>query len=805
LCGWRAAKIGIDHVELCRRAPNRGIVRESSDSCDAGSRARSLPMSTMSQPLPNLDLLLAQTDWVRALARRLVSDVDAADDVAQSTWLALLRRPLARSESVEALRAWLATTLRRNAARVSVERARRTERERTAARAERLPSTLDVLEQESVRRALVEAVLALDEPYRSALIMRYFEGLAPAAIASRLNVSGSTARTRLQRGLALLRDRFEHERGASWKSWCLLVVPFAKSGALGSGVAGGALVSSKLKLTALVALALCGSFVAWKAFEVATRSQAAARNDSIARLETPLANTAASRESAATRDEPAPAAAAPAPSTSQRKAVESPDAITNDRVGILVYGSIVDENGASPITRRGHNAGLVNMYVRFIDEHGDLLSANVSSTGAYSQAGLHTGKWRVSTWADGFQKQQSTDIELTASEPIRRLDLVARHAVLVRIKIIAPDGRPYLEALKETIDRGLSSGLIAVATNAPPGPRLVETLQRDHSIYEISSYWGYGSMHGQPPIAVDDNVGVIELQRGLPTYISLAWRDIVIDTQLAPIGTEEVVFTVPVEKVQACVGHARVRIVDAQTGEPIAASASLHDNQTGMANTPADKDGYVDFPNVDPGQLILAISSPEHEDVIERVHVEPGTLTDLGIYRLLPGVKVEGRVIDERGQPIEAAIATFATDEPFATRDWFRYSTRKSGEFRLPRMRHKRYWMWAETLDSQNTSVSRPLLVDAGGGDVRGIVFQLAKPSRVSVRLTTEVPWDSRIQLVDKDGAPVCGDSLNADGMKEFARLFALPGEYDVQLVSQDKIIRTRHVSVGDANIDIDF
>lgn len=757
-------------------------------------------------PVPNLDLLLAQTDWVRALARRLVFDEHTADDVAQSTWLALLRHPLQKSESVEALRAWLATTLRRNAARTQLETARRGERENATARSERMPSTLDVLEQESVRRALVEAVLALDEPYRSALIMRYFEGLAPGEIATRLDVSGSTARTRLQRGLALLRDRFEHERGASWKSWCLLVVPFAKSGALGSGVAGGALVSSKLKLTALVALALCGSFVAWKAFEVATRSQAAAaRNDSIARLETPLANAAASRESAATRDEPAPAATAAAPSASQRQAVESPDITTNDRVGILVYGSIVDENGASPITRRGNNAGLVNMFVRFIDEHGDLLSADVSSTGAYSQAGLHTGKWRVSTWADGFQKQQSTDIELVASEPIRRLDLVARHAVLVRIKIIAPDGRPYLEALKETIDRGLSSGLIAVATNAPPGPRLVETLQRDHSIYEISSYWGYGSMHGQPPIAVDDNIGVIELQRGLPTYITLAWRDIVIDTQLAPVGTEEMVFTVPVEKVQACVGHARVRIVDAQTGEPIAAGASLHDNQTGMANTPADKDGYVDFPNVDPGQLILAISSPEHEDVIERVHVEPGTVTDLGTYRLLPGVTVEGHVIDERGQPIEAAIATFATDEPFATRDWFRYSTHKSGEFRLPRMRHKRYWMWAEALDYRNPSVSRPLLVDAGGGDVRGIVFQLAKPSRVSVRLKTEVPWDSRIQLVDKDGAPVWGDSLNADGMKEFARLFALPGEYDVQLVSQDKIIRSRHISVGDSNIDIDF
>ena len=60
-----------------------------------------------------LDALLAQRQWVRALARRLVADGDRADEIEQRTWLAAMERPPARLDSP---RGWLAVALR-NAAR----------------------------------------------------------------------------------------------------------------------------------------------------------------------------------------------------------------------------------------------------------------------------------------------------------------------------------------------------------------------------------------------------------------------------------------------------------------------------------------------------------------------------------------------------------------------------------------------------------------------------------------------------------------------------------------------------------------
>ncbi len=50
--------------------------------------------------MPDTDALLAHADFVRGLARRLVLDEAAADDIVQGTWLAALdgrSRPHRRS------------------------------------------------------------------------------------------------------------------------------------------------------------------------------------------------------------------------------------------------------------------------------------------------------------------------------------------------------------------------------------------------------------------------------------------------------------------------------------------------------------------------------------------------------------------------------------------------------------------------------------------------------------------------------------------------------------------------------------
>lgn len=174
-------------------------------------------MNGRSMRLPGTDLLLEHRAFVRSLAWSLLHDSHAAEDVAQDALAAALRRPPSDGESaVGPWRRWLAAVARnlvRSRARIASATLRR---EAYAARSEALPSAASIAEREATRRRVVEALLALDEPYRTAILMRFYDDCSPSEVAKRLGVPTETARTRIKRGLGMLRARLERELGEGW-------------------------------------------------------------------------------------------------------------------------------------------------------------------------------------------------------------------------------------------------------------------------------------------------------------------------------------------------------------------------------------------------------------------------------------------------------------------------------------------------------------------------------------------------------------------------------------------------------------
>jgi len=177
--------------------------------------------------------LLAQVGWVRALARELVpADPFLAEDVVQDTVLAALRRP---PDGERSLGGWLATVVRNLARQNRRGDARRRARETDVARADAVPSTLDLVEKLSAHRAVVEAVSALEEPYRTAVLLRYFEELSPPEIARAQGIPLATVKTRLARALDRLRERLDRGHGGDGRSWFLALVPLTRNpGAAGA-------------------------------------------------------------------------------------------------------------------------------------------------------------------------------------------------------------------------------------------------------------------------------------------------------------------------------------------------------------------------------------------------------------------------------------------------------------------------------------------------------------------------------------------------------------------------------------------
>src|SRR5688572_4580251 len=125
---------------------------------------------------PPLDVLLARREWVRRFARTLARDDASADDLEQDAWLAALEHP---PRNTEAPAGWLRRVLVHRPIDVSVEGRRRESREHAASRSEASRAARDVVASAEAHRRVVEAVLALEEPYRTTVLLRFFEDLPP--------------------------------------------------------------------------------------------------------------------------------------------------------------------------------------------------------------------------------------------------------------------------------------------------------------------------------------------------------------------------------------------------------------------------------------------------------------------------------------------------------------------------------------------------------------------------------------------------------------------------------------------------
>ena len=212
---------------------------------------------------PRMERLLAEQRWVRRLAQSLVVDPGTAEDLEQETWVRAAR---GRGEEPRSPRAWLGTVLRRLAGRHRRTDLRREVREARVARPERTPATDDLAARAEVHARIAHAVLALGEPWRTTILLRYFEDLPPRDVAARLGVPVATVRTRVVRGLELLRARLGEKDGGGGRSWLPGVATIGGGGEPAGPVApdpasavGGLVMGAKGKVAVIAVWIIVGA------------------------------------------------------------------------------------------------------------------------------------------------------------------------------------------------------------------------------------------------------------------------------------------------------------------------------------------------------------------------------------------------------------------------------------------------------------------------------------------------------------------------------------------------------------------
>ncbi|MCK6445299.1 MAG: sigma-70 family RNA polymerase sigma factor [Planctomycetes bacterium] len=207
----------------------------------------------------DLEHLLAHSGWARRLAVSLVGEGDA-DDLVQETWRLALEQP-PRAASPASLRAWLRRVLASLGRESRVRRSTRAWHEERAARPEAHES--GAAERAELQKRLADAVFALEAPYRTAIVLRYFDGFDAPAIAAKLGISHDAARQRVSRGLALLRERLDRAERGGRDAWTAAFAAWLEQSSAPSALAaGGSIVMGKI-VGACVAVLVVAALSWW--------------------------------------------------------------------------------------------------------------------------------------------------------------------------------------------------------------------------------------------------------------------------------------------------------------------------------------------------------------------------------------------------------------------------------------------------------------------------------------------------------------------------------------------------------------
>jgi hypothetical protein len=477
--------------------------------------------------------------------------------------------------------------------------------------------------------------------------------------------------------------------------------------------------------------------------------------------------------------EPLPASE---PSPEKAATVWDPD----DPVGIVLYGAVYDPQGQLLVSGR--------QSVSWDSGDGSRSSA-VLTSGTYSIAGLRPGRGTLTCGKQGVLPYES-ELDLTADEPLRRVDIHLESAVSLCVRVLTPSGRELWDEL--TIDTYDRPQYGVVATPEPLGRSLPPTGGR---LISRNAHGTWISRHEQwGDRTVDAGCeGMLDLKSPLPLWVNLLHRSEVVATQFVEPEATEVVFVVTPEQALATYGSVRVQIVDGSSGEPVTdARVDLSNFQSGGGGQPTDEQGVAEQDLLAPGLLDLEVHAKGYETVRDTILLGPGEHKDLGRLPLDPATSISGRVVDSQGVP-------FATTLAYAPADWDhdpaghipRVFARSSaeGDFTIPGIGRRRYTVWVR---DRNAGIGSTLhVVDTTAGDVEGVTIVVALLTEVVMRTPWPADVSHEVTMLDSRGLALWRTFL--DGDTTLKRSYA-PGEY-VLLVAG--AAQEKHVTLGSTPSDV--
>ncbi len=593
------------------------------------------------------EALLEHDDFLRALARSLVADDARASDVVQQAYVAALTDRAGGPQRSGSLRAWLASVVRHVAGKLRRAETRRAAHERAAAKPEALPSVADVVAREQARRRVVEAVLRLEEPTRTTMLLRYFDRLPPRAIAKKLGVPVETVRTRIKRALERLRGELDRdyggEGGASTgrSAWLAALVPFTKAAPLGpiaaatsattaaavTIVSGVLVMSAKAKLISAAGV-VASAALAWVFFHGdaaidASNARAGAPGGS---MQTPAATTL-DHDAAATAGAVDATRTAEEPTT---VAARDAAAAADPRLATLVVKAKWGRDG-SPAADV-----MLSLYVwGRPDPHQFLSEARTDARGIARFEEIEPGSVLVVGDRSGEARDE------VAAGKTTELELTLANGVDVEGEVVDAKGHPVADAaIWLAFDgAGWTDGSVVARSDG-------------HGLFGVASVTGSRNLGARKAGYAPSSLQEVQGNPGTTVHVKVELVErggLVRGRVVGPDG-------MPVLGAIVQLGDERKLVRSSATPTMFAR----------VLRTRSDADGRFAFDGAMTGEQPLAVRSRELAPWIGRVTVNADAPSDL-LVGLPRGATLEGLIVDGERQPVGGVNVTVQGSSELAT------------------------------------------------------------------------------------------------------------------------------------------
>lgn len=277
-----------------------------------------------------------------------------------------------------------------------------------------------------------------------------------------------------------------------------------------------------------------------------------------------------------------------------------------------------------------------------------------------------------------------------------------------------------------------------------------------------------------------------------PLWIHVALGDQIVATEVVHAGTKPVVFRIDDETFLAASASALATLLDAESGKPVAGARF----SIAGSSDESDAADEVVLERLPPGPAEWHLSCPGREERRGRVELFAGERAELGTLALDSAARIEGRIVDEHGRPVDARVVlvpdVLGLDALHAGLQARGELDLDHGRFVFEHAGRKRY----RVLVRDERWCAEPIEADTRAGDAGGLVLHAARGSAVHLRTSAGA---TMLLVLDEHGRIACFDELRTD-----VTLALTPGRYTVRAELDGRVVeRAFDCSASDVELDL--